>query len=53
MHNPTCVVFEMANKYGKVFRCKKGKYAGRLVKYQYKNGRKSSKKMVLHRGRRY
>ena len=43
----------MANKYGKVFRAKKGKYAGRLVKYSYKNGRKSSKRMVLHRGRRY
>lgn len=42
----------MANKYGKVFRCKKGKYRGKLVKYQYKNGRKSTKKMVLHRRRR-
>ncbi len=52
MPNPTCVVFEMANKYGKVFRCKKGKYRGKLVKYQYRNGRKSTKKMVLHR-RRY
>ncbi len=38
--------------YGKVFRCKKGKYRGKLVKYQYRNGRKSSKTMVLHR-RRY
>ena len=39
----------MATKYGKVFTCKKGKYKGKRVKYAYKNGRKSSKKMVLHR----
>ena len=44
--------FVMANRYGKVFRCKKGKYKGKLVKYQYKNGRKSTKKMVPHRSRR-
>lgn len=42
----------MAIRYGKVFRCKRGKYRGKLVKYSYNNGRKSSKKMVLHR-RRY
>ncbi len=39
----------MAKKYGKVFRAKKGKYKGKLVKYSYINGRKSTKKMVLHR----
>ena len=38
----------MATKYGKVFTCKKGKYKGKRVKYAYKNGRKSSKKMVRH-----
>ncbi len=42
----------MATKYGKVFTAKKGKYKGKKVKYSYKNGRKSSKKMVLHKGRR-
>ena len=42
----------MATKYGKVFTCKKGKHKGKKVKYAYKNGRKSSKKMVLHRRRR-
>ena len=42
----------MTNKYGKSFRAKKGKYRGKLVRYRYKNGRKSSKKMVLHRRRR-
>lgn len=33
-------------KYGRVFRCKRGKYKGKLVKYKYTN---SGKKMVLHR----
>ncbi len=40
-------------KYGKVFRCKKGKFKGRLVKYRYDG---KSKRLVLHnsnRGRRY
>lgn len=41
----------MAVKHGKVFRCKKGKYKGKLVKYRYTNGKKSTKRMVLHRGR--
>jgi hypothetical protein len=41
----------MSVKYGKVFTAKKGKFKGRKVKYSYKNGRKSSKKMVLHRRR--
>jgi len=43
----------MATKYGKVFRAKRGKHKGKMVKYAYKNGRKSSKRMVLHRKRRY
>lgn len=43
----------MAYKHGKTFRCKKGKYKGKLVKYRYTNGRKSTKKMVLHKSRRY
>lgn len=47
------MVFDMATKYGKVFTCKKGKYKGKKVKYAYKNGKRSTKKMVLHRGRRY
>jgi len=42
----------MVTKYGKVFTCKKGKHKGKKVKYAYANGRKSSKKMVLHRARR-
>ena len=42
----------MATKYGKVFTAKKGKYKGKRVKYSYQNGRKSTKKMVLHRRRR-
>jgi len=42
----------MATNYGKVFRCKKGKFKGKLVKYSYNNGRKSTKRMVLHK-RRY
>ena len=42
----------MAVKHGKVFRCTKGKYKGKLVKYAYKDGRKSTKRMVLHKGRR-
>ena len=39
----------MAYKHGRVFRAKKGKYKGKLVKYRYTNGRKSSKRMVLHK----
>jgi len=54
----------MAVKYGKTFTAKKGKHRGKRVRYSYKNGRKSTKKMVLakkqshgkrrsYRGRRY
>ena len=43
----------MAIKHGKTFRCKKGKYRGKLVKYAYTNGRKNTKRMVLHKSRRY
>jgi hypothetical protein len=40
-------------KYGKVFTAKKGKYKGKKVKYSYgSKGRKSDKKMVLHRAKR-
>lgn len=42
----------MATKYGKIFTAKKGRMKGKKVKYSYKNGKKSSKKMVLHRPRR-
>jgi len=42
----------MATKYGKTFTAKKGRYKGKRVRYSYKNGRKSSKKMVLAKGRR-
>ncbi len=42
----------MAVKHGKVFKCKKGKYKGKLVKYAYTNGKKSTKRLVLHKGRR-
>jgi hypothetical protein len=42
----------MAVKHGKVFKCKKGKHKGKLVKYAYTNGRKSTKRLVLHKGRR-
>ncbi len=42
----------MANKYGTKFRCKKGKHKGKMVQYVYKNGKKSTKKMVLHRAKR-
>ncbi len=42
----------MAKRYGKVFTCKKGKYKGKKVKYQYTNGKKSTKKMVRHYSRR-
>ena len=46
------MVFKMSKyKYGKVFRCKKGKYKGKLVKYRYTGGKQSTKRMVLHRGR--
>ncbi len=39
-------------KYGKVFTAKKGKHKGKKVKYSYAGGKKSTKKMVLHRPRR-
>lgn len=42
----------MAYNHGRVFRAKKGKYKGKLVKYRYTNGRKKSKRMVLHKTRR-
>lgn len=42
----------MAIKYGKVFTAKSGRHKGKKVKYSYKNGRKSTKKMVLHRTKR-
>jgi len=42
----------MPTKYGKTFTCKKGKYRGKRVRYSYKNGRKSTKKMVLAKSRR-
>ena len=42
----------MATKYGKVFTAKKGRFKGKRVKYAYKNGRKSTKRMVLHRTKR-
>jgi len=51
----------MVIKYGKTFTAKTGKHRGKKVRYSYKNGRKSTKKMVLakkssrrsYRGRRY
>lgn len=42
----------MVTKYGKVFTASKGKYKGKKVKYSYTNGKKSTKKMVLHRTKR-
>lgn len=36
----------MAKKYGKVFRCKKGKFKGKLVKYDYSG---KSKKLTRHK----
>ncbi len=42
----------MAIKYGKIFTAKKGKHKGKKVKYAYTNGKKSTKKMVLHRSKR-
>jgi len=42
----------MSIKHGKVFTAKKGKYKGKRVKYAYTNGRKSTKRMVLHRTKR-
>lgn len=42
----------MVTKYGKIFTAKKGKFRGKRVRYSYKNGRKSTKKMVLVKGRR-
>ena len=42
----------MAIKHGKVFTAKKGKHKGKRVKYAYTNGKKSTKRMVLHKGRR-
>lgn len=41
----------MAIKYGKIFTAKTGKHKGKKVKYAYTNGKKSSKRMVLHRRR--
>ena len=41
----------MAIKHGKVFTFKKGKHKGKKVKYAYTNGKKSTKRMVLHKGR--
>ena len=43
-------------KYGKTFRCKKGKHKGKLVNYRYTNGSKRSKTLVLDKSskrRRY
>ena len=44
-------------KYGRTFRCKKGKYKGRMVNYRYIGGKKSTKRLVLDkswkRKRRY
>ena len=42
----------MAIRHGKVFTAKKGKYKGKRVKYAYTNGRRSTKRMVLHRTKR-
>ncbi len=42
----------MAIKHGKKFRCKKGKHKGKLVRYAYTNGRKSTKRMVVVKTRR-
>jgi hypothetical protein len=42
----------VVKKYGKVFVCKKGKHRGKKVKYSYVNGKKSTKKLVLHKPRR-
>lgn len=41
----------MAIKYGKTFKATKGKNKGKLVKYAYTDGKKSTKRMVLHKGR--
>ena len=54
---PSCIdirryVLMARYKYGKTFRCKKGKYKGKLVNYRYTNGRKSSKRLVLDKSRR-
>lgn len=37
-------------RYGKIFRCKKGKFKGKLVKYDYSRGKK---KMVRHKTTRW
>jgi hypothetical protein len=42
----------MSVKHGKVFTAKKGKHKGKKVKYAYTNGKKNSKRMVLHRTKR-
>lgn len=42
----------MAIKHGKVFTATKGKHKGKKVKYAYTNGRKSSKRLVIHRSKR-
>ena len=39
-------------KYGKTFRCKKGKLKGKLVNYRYTNGRKSTKRLVIDKSKR-
>ena len=41
----------MSIKHGKVFTAKKGKHKGKKVCYAYTNGKKSTKRMVLHKGR--
>ena len=38
--------------YGKTFRKKSGKWKGRLVRYSYLNGRKSTKTLTLVRSRK-
>lgn len=38
-------------KYGKTFKCKKGKLKGKLVNYRYTNGRKNSKRLVVDKSR--
>lgn len=42
----------MAIKHGKVFTAKSGRHKGKKVKYAYTNGKKSTKRMVLHSSRR-
>lgn len=42
----------MAIKHGKTFKATKGKHKGKLVRYAYTDGKKSTKRMVLAKGRR-